>query len=170
MGSKLNSTGERKKKHEGKKTRGDWGGSGSGTGAFPPFSGPIFSLVNFSPAPHHLNAWNRLSPGSSRVRGWRTPKESGGGGGGLPCIFNNLTTHSKQAGDGNKNSIMASWFLPPLFRLTLYSLYRYLIASGIIDLKQTFFWLVTHSSVTGTRDVILTTSAWEVMDIKEEHF
>lgn len=60
---------------------------------------------------------------------------------------------------GNKNSTIASWFLPPLS--TLYSLCRYLIASGFIDFTQTLFWLVTQSSLTGTRDEILITSAWE---------
>lgn len=29
---------------------------------FPPFFRPIFFHVNFLPAPHHLNAWNRLKP------------------------------------------------------------------------------------------------------------
>ena len=163
MGSKLNSTWRAQKENTREKKRGETR-AGAERERSLPFPSSIFRPrpTIWTPGTGYLRV-RHASVGDEPLRKW-------GKGRGLPCIFNNLTTHSKQAGDGNKNSIMASWFLPPLFRLTLYSLYRYLIASGIIDLKQTFFWLVTHSSVTGTRDEILITSAWEVMDIKGEHF
>ena len=52
MESKLNRT-----RRAQKETRGETRAEAEN----PPFSRPIFFLVNFSPAPHHLNAWNRLS-------------------------------------------------------------------------------------------------------------